>query len=157
MVVQVLQQQLPHFSHQGRRQVLARRQKMGDFTKNPGSALCGPPNHDRVGSGGCQHRLRPLGAVNVAIGHHRHLDGRLDRRHCVIFGQATVALLPGSAMDSNHLDAGLFSRHGQGHRIFVRLAPAGTHLQSDRYAMRGAGRHHSRHNRHRQRLVLHQG
>ena len=60
-------------------------------------------------------------------------------------------------MHSNHLDAGLFSCNGQGHRIFVRLAPTGAHLQSDRHAMGGTGRHHGRHDGHRQRLVLHQG
>ena len=128
MVVQVLQQQAAHFFHQGRDQMLARGQVVGNFTKNPGPPLRGAAHHQGIGPAGLQRSLGGLRAGDVAIDHHRDAHRLLDGGHRGVFGLAFVALLARTAVDGEHLHAHGFKAPGQGHGVFMRLAPAGAHF-----------------------------
>ena len=129
---------------------------MRHFAEDPGASLCGAANHDGVGPGGGQHVTRLFGGGDVAIGHHRHTHSGLDGGDGVVFGLAFVTLLAGAAMDGQHLHPGLLKHARQRHRIFVRLAPAGAHLQRHGHVVRRGGGHHGLDDGQGQGLVLHQ-
>jgi len=103
-----------------------------------------------------QHIASFLRRRDVAVGDHRHSHRCLDCSNRVVFGLALVTLLPGAAMNRQHLYTSGLKQARQGHCVFVGFAPARAHLQRHRHAARQAGANYRLDNCQGQRFVLHQ-
>ena len=154
--MQMLNQQVLDLPHQGRRKVLARGHKVHHFAKNPGAPLRGAANHDRIGLGGCQHFQGFFGRVNIPISHHGHAHRRFDGCDGVVLSKPLVTLFAGAPVHGDHLHTCLLGRTRDHHRIFLGLAPAGTHFERDWHTARGRYRHHGFNDAQGEGFVLHQ-
>ena len=136
--------------------MLASLQKMGDFAKNPGLALCGTADHDGIGACALQHLARLLRAGDVAVGHHRNTQCSLHSCNRVVFSVALVPLFAGAAVHRDHLHTSVLCGQGNRQGVFMALTPAGAHLERDWDVGRSAGLHHRINDGQRQRFVLHE-
>src|SRR5690606_36071738 len=109
VVVEVLQQQVAQLGQGGRRQVLACAQVMVDFTKNPGAALCGSPDHHGVGPCVLEYAFSLLGGVDIAIGDDRHGQLRFHFSNSVVFGLAGIQIGTSAAVQRQSRNADVLS------------------------------------------------
>ena len=138
-----------------RRQVRAGLQKMFDLAEQPGAALRGAPDHERVGPGGVEHLTGFFRRDDVAVGDHRNVRGGLDGGNRVVFGMTGIAAGACAAMHGERPDARLLGDGEDRQGVAVGLVPAGADLQRDRRF--GDGVDHGFKNAADQRLVLEQG
>ena len=115
-----------------------------------------PAEHHGICTCVSQHIARLLPTCDVAVGHHRNLQGGLHLGNRVVLSQALVALLAGAAVHRDHGHACAFGSAGNRHGVFVLLCPASAHFERDGHIARCAGIDHCLNNLERQFFVLHQ-
>ena len=128
---------------------------MGDFPEYPRASLRRAANHHGVRPGGDKDLTRLVGAMDIAIGHDGNMQCGFHRSDGLVFGLPAIALLAGSAMDSDHGDASALCSQCNRQGVLLALAPAGAHLERDRHTVRCAGLHYCVDDFQRQSLVLH--
>ena len=89
------------------------REEMGNLAENPGPALRGAADHDRIGACFRQHPLRLLGRVDVAVGDHRNRDRLFDGADRSIFNRTGEGARARPAMHGQREDPGVLAQYGQ--------------------------------------------
>src|SRR5437762_2786944 len=90
-----------------RRKANAMVEEMRDLAEDPGPALRGTADHDRIGAGFHQHARRLLRRVDVAVGDHRNADRRLDGANRSVFDGAMEGARARPAVDGERNNAGV--------------------------------------------------
>ena len=127
--VEVSENDITLRTERGSRQVNFFQKKFFNLFEHPGLSAGSPADHDTVSTGPSHYFIGFFRRINITICENRNVDGRLDIYNGSILSFALLRTCPGSAMDTDRGNTGIFSNSSNGHGISRMLIPTGTTFQ----------------------------